>query len=316
MNPKNNESKELVVAFYPIKYLCNLRCKYCIFSKKGHDGRLSNIEVFNEMMERVAPYYSRIKVLWHGGEFLLMGKKYFEQVIEITQSLERKGKIIEHAGQTNCILIDHDWIRIFRQLDFKVGLSIDFPLDLNKYRVWPNNEDATPDIMRGIDLITSSGLRYSVTTTVTKQSLGREQEIATQLKTWFQDDILQIFSPCYMGPESAKNMLITGAEYAGFVKRIASLIPQRIRETELIKQKKLCLIRNECPKTLFVDWTGKWHICSRTLDKEESFLGKSVLEYRVLKAKNYIGKGDCSYLDSNTRIFWKEFLDSCQNNTF
>lgn len=311
MNSKNNNrDKELIIAFYPVKHLCNLRCKYCVFLEKGHTGYLSSIDIFREMMEKIPQRYSKIKVLWYGGEFLLLGKKYFEQVAEITRSLEKKGQTIIHAGQTNCTLIDPVWVSVFRQLDFHVGLSIDFPLDLNKRRVWPDNKNATHDIVRGINLVTVSGLKYSVTTTVTKQSLGREQEIANQLKTWFLENIPHFFSPCYMGPRSAKNMFITGAEYAVFIDKITSLMPQRTNLIESIKWKNLCMDRRGCPKTLFVDWNGKWHTCSRTLNKEETFLGKNITEYRDSKAKNYIGKYDCSCLDSNTRTFWKEFINN------
>jgi sulfatase maturation enzyme AslB (radical SAM superfamily) len=238
----------------------------------------------------------------------MAGKNYFNEVIKINKACEKIGLTINHAGQTNGTMIDKEWINIFKEIDFEIGLSIDFPLDLNSFRVWPNGKTAISEILRGINLVTNSGLKYSITTIVTRKTLGQEREIAEQLDVLFPENKKQIFSPCYIGPVNAKHLLITGSEYADFVKKIISLIPQRVNEGELAKRKNLCLVKNECPKMLFVDFAGKWHLCSRFRKDEISY--RTLAEYQSIKTKSYIGEHDCSMLDKETRLFWRDFLEN------
>ncbi|MDF1498618.1 MAG: radical SAM protein [Patescibacteria group bacterium] len=302
------EGEEFVIVFYPIKSFCNLRCKYCIYLDRGHEYYMPDIEVFHSMIKKVSSCCKKIKILWHGGEFLMAGKNYFDKVVKITKAYKEIGLIINHAGQTNGTMIDKEWINIFKEIDFEIGLSIDFPSDLNNLRVWPNGKTAISEISRGINLVINSGLKYSTTTIVTRKTLGQEHEIAEQLDALFPENNKQIFSPCYIGPANAKYLLVTGSEYADFVKKIISLIPQRVNEGELAKRKNLCLVKNECPKMLFVDFAGKWHLCSRFVKNETPF--QTLAEYRSAKIKNYIGEHDCSILDKETRLFWRDFLEN------
>lgn len=302
--------EEMTVMLYPVKYRCNLRCQYCFYLNNGHSGQPPDIEVFQSTIERVAPYYGNIKIFWCGGELLLAGKKYFRTVAEMTLSFADAGITIRHVGQTNAVALDHEWIEIFRTLNFEVGLSLDFPLELNNRRVWPNGRPATPEILRGVKLVVNSGLRYKMTSIITKQTLGREQEIAEELKMRFTDNIRQAFAPCYMGPDNASDMFITGAEYAEFIKCITPLLPWRVREAEFARLRDLCFVRSECRKILFVDFAGRWYICSRIFDQEGLLFEGTLPEYQLAKELNFRGQHDCVCLDIATRNFWQEFLDN------
>jgi uncharacterized protein len=249
-------------------------------------------------------------VFWCGGEFLLAGKKYFRTATEITRSFAEAGIAIRHVGQTNAVAVDHEWIEIFRKLNFEIGLSLDLPLDLNDRRVWPNGRPATTEVLRGVQLVVDSGLRYKMTSVVSRQTLGCEQEIADELKKRFPNNIRQAFAPCYMGPASASDMFITGAEYAEFIKCITPLLPWRVREADFAQLRDLCFVRSECKEILFVDFAGRWYTCSRIFNQEELLFEGSLPEYQLAKERNFRGQHDCACLDTATRNFWQEFLDN------
>ena len=301
---------ELVVMFYPVKDRCNLRCRYCFYLDGGHRGHSPVVEVFRSTIERVAVHYHQIKLFWCGGEFMLAGKRYFREVARITRGFAERGVVIRHVGQTNATLIDFTWIEIFCDLNFEVGLSLDLPLELNdRYRCWPNGRSAT-EILRGVDMIVNSGLKYKMTATVTRKALGREEEIAQELQRRFPGNVRQAFSPCYMGPDSARDMFVTGAEYAEFIRKITPLVPWRVREADFAKLRDLCLVRSECEEILFVDYAGRWYTCSRIFDQEKLLFEGNLKEYQEAKKRNFIGKHDCACLDERTRTFWREFLEN------
>lgn len=294
--------------FYPVKERCNLRCRYCFYLDDGHRGHSPDVAVFRSTIEKVILHYQKIKIFWCGGEFLLAGKEYFREVARITREFAKQGIMIRHVGQTNATLIDEEWIEVLKDLNFEVGLSLDLPLEINNVRCWPNGQPATGQILRGIEPVVNSGLKYKMTATVTRAALGREEEIARELQERFQGNLRQAFSACYMGPESARDMFITGAEYAGFIKKITPLVPWRVREADFAKQSDLCLVRSECREILFVDFAGKWYTCSRIFDQEKLLFSGILPEYQKAKTRNFMGNHNCSCLDAGTRAFWQEFL--------
>jgi sulfatase maturation enzyme AslB (radical SAM superfamily) len=71
------EDEEFVIVFYPVKSSCNLRCKYCIYLDRGHEYCMPDIEVLYSMIKEVSSCCKKIKILWHGGEFLYGRQELF-----------------------------------------------------------------------------------------------------------------------------------------------------------------------------------------------------------------------------------------------
>jgi uncharacterized protein len=117
----------------PVGSLCNLDCVYCYYLDKAGALYKGSHALMTEMIleEYIRQYItavemSEVSFLWHGGEPLLAGMKFYETAMR----LQRKyagGKRITNSIQTNGTLLSDEWCRFFHDNDFLVGVSIDGP---------------------------------------------------------------------------------------------------------------------------------------------------------------------------------------------
>lgn len=131
----NNESTFLIMK--AIK-TCIADCRHCATEKKTERMtvesavqafemilKLTNIYRFNIPAEEKSPL-NFVKLCWHGGEPMLMGKDFYYQVYD---SLTKKypGINISFSMQTNLLLYNSSWKDIFSDLFHKcISSSYDF----------------------------------------------------------------------------------------------------------------------------------------------------------------------------------------------
>ena len=111
---------------------CNSNCLYCDVIRKANTGKTMPLEIVALLFQKSNEYLLKnkrenVSYLWHGGEPLLAGKEYYNQVIELQEKYCRKTKDrILHAMQTNLTCLDEGFVDIFQQLGIKsVGTSYD-----------------------------------------------------------------------------------------------------------------------------------------------------------------------------------------------
>jgi uncharacterized protein len=125
---------------------CNLDCAYCYVYNKGDDSwrdrpALMPEEVFEAAVERIrrhceASKQTRLVVLFHGGEPLLVGPRRFSRCCERLRSALEGVVEATIVVQTNGVLIDARWTEVFIRHSVSVGVSIDGPRHLHDaYRV-------------------------------------------------------------------------------------------------------------------------------------------------------------------------------------
>ena len=105
---------------------CNLRCSYCYHSERGYESDKMPMELFNDICLKTFPFFDNIKILWHGGEPLMMGLGFFESTMAIINQVKHDYHTqVGIALQTNGTLIDENWIDFFKKNDIKIGMSFD-----------------------------------------------------------------------------------------------------------------------------------------------------------------------------------------------
>ena len=114
---------------------CNLSCNYCyMYTLADQSWRLRPLTMEPSLVAltawRIAEHaqahdLNAIRVILHGGEPLLAGHAYLaDAVSRLRQTLEPVVRV--HVGlQTNGVLLDERFLRMFRSLSVSVGVSLD-----------------------------------------------------------------------------------------------------------------------------------------------------------------------------------------------
>lgn len=106
---------------------CNLACDYCYYSTAGGHPQQPIRVMDTELLERfIAQYMKRSSGIatfsWQGGEPLLAGLSYFEQVISFQAKYAPPHTMISNALQTNGTLIHEKWAKFLNGITFWLGL--------------------------------------------------------------------------------------------------------------------------------------------------------------------------------------------------
>jgi len=161
---------------------CNLNCTYCDLSP---DSRSTKSSMDSALLERFfgelfvsGRFAPELKVLWHSGEPLTLPPSYYDEAIDIILRLRdalAPGTVSLRFGiQTNGVLIDDNWCAFFKRhasrLD--IGVSCDGPSDLHDlFRVNWNGKSTHLQVLRGMDLLQSNGIKYKIIAVVSRQTL-------------------------------------------------------------------------------------------------------------------------------------------------
>ncbi len=127
----------MTVELRPMGVACNLECHYCYQNPQREAGNLRqsyDLEKMKAAVEREGGPFTLF-----GGEPLLIPSNDLEELLR--WGLEKYGK---NSIQTNGALINDEHIRLFKQYNVDVGISIDGPGELNDLR-WIANEQKTRD---------------------------------------------------------------------------------------------------------------------------------------------------------------------------
>ena len=100
---------------------------------------------------------------WQGGEPTLLGIEFFQRVLELQARYLPAGWQVENAFQTNGILLDEEWCRLFREHNFLVGLSVDGPAELHDiYRRDKGGNPTHSRVLRSMHLLQEQRVDFNV----------------------------------------------------------------------------------------------------------------------------------------------------------
>lgn len=152
---------------------CNLDCKYCFFLSKdrlyGGGALRMTDDVLDAYIRQLlaAQPNSEVNVAWQGGEPTLMGLDFFRRAIDLVAKYKKPGQKILHTIQTNGVLLNDEWARLFKEHAFLVGLSIDGPRDMHDaYRVAKGGRGTFDQVTRAWDCLVRNEVDVNILCTV------------------------------------------------------------------------------------------------------------------------------------------------------
>lgn len=124
---QTSKQETLHVMWKTVSEDCNLACDYCYYSTAGGHPQQPIRVMDTELLERfIAQYMKRSSGIatfsWQGGEPLLAGLSYFEQVISFQAKYAPPHTMISNALQTNGTLIHEKWAKFLNGITFWLGL--------------------------------------------------------------------------------------------------------------------------------------------------------------------------------------------------
>ncbi len=281
----------------PVSSDCNLRCGYCYCHRVSNQIRHKMTEdVLTVVMDKfIGEYPEYISFCWHGGEPLLVGKSFFKKACDIQKRFQKENQEIENRLQTNATLIDKEWCHLFKENNFKIGISIDGPGVLNdKNRLFIFGKGTFGSIMKGIEILKTDGVEFSVLVTITSESVKYPEEI-------YRFIIDQKFhsiklNPCF-GPNTFR---VDFVEYANFMNRIFDFWFADDRDDisfghlgDIVNgflggAPRICHMRNSCYRHVKIDYNGDVLPCDSFLGADFKFGNIITQEINdIVNAKNY-----------------------------
>ena len=132
---------------------CNLACDYCyVYESVDQNWRLQprrmSRETVDRFVDRVAEHVAahalrRFRVVLHGGEPLLAGISHIEYIAARLRSAVPDGCTMSLRIQTNGVLLDESFLRLFSEYDILVGISLDGDREANdRHRLYGNGRSS------------------------------------------------------------------------------------------------------------------------------------------------------------------------------
>lgn len=150
--------------------LCNLNCKYCYEHDLygNHDTGKIDVNDIISYIDSLIKEYSKISITLHGGEPLLYRKEDMKKLL----MHYKENKNINIGIQTNGLLIDQEWIDIFKNYssNFLFSVSIDSKESLSREM---NNEK----LFNILKLIKQNGLQIGVLSLISKENINIDKFI-------------------------------------------------------------------------------------------------------------------------------------------
>lgn len=259
---------------------CNLACDYCYYSRiagRPETIRKPPLPVLQRVLKNyMASCAGVASIVWQGGEPLLGGMPFFEDVVSLEAQYAKPGTVISNAVQTNGILLNRQWATFFKQYRFLVGLSIDGPRQLHDQRRVNAAGHGTYDrVMAGAGYLRDAGVEFNILTVVGAHNINHVPALMQFYRDngfhWIQ--FLPEMAFHSQTPGTPGLYAITPEQYGNFLCEVFDLWYQNgnpdlsirfidnVMQTYLHLAPDICTMRSHCPSRLVLESNGDIYPC-------------------------------------------------------
>lgn len=143
---------------------CNLRCSYCYVWPEG-PGRTMTFSLMARVIRDALrdTHLRDVTFYWFGGEPTLLPVTFYEKALWLQRTLRRKDQIVHNDIITNGTRVTDDWVRLWRDHNFRIRVSLDGPPEAHDaHRRFPDGRPSSKLVVRGIQELVAAGLRPSI----------------------------------------------------------------------------------------------------------------------------------------------------------
>jgi len=222
-----------------------------------------------------------VNFYWQGGEPLLMGLDFFQQVVDFQFQYRRPEMTVYNTVQTNGLLLDDDWCRFFRANGFLVVIGIDGPGDIHDaVRVDSNGQPTLGRVMAGVELLHKHGVEFNTLTHVHAGNAGYPSEIYQFLRDDVNARFIQFTPVVSQEGERTSEVSVTGQQYGDFLKKVFGEWARRDVGTVSVdifdaalatwvgQPPGLCIFEETCGKSLVLEHNGDLYACDYFIEPD------------------------------------------------
>ena len=259
---------------------CNIDCAYCFY--KGRDASVGTgrQRMSGQVLETLVRDYMKlgfpvVGFAWQGGEPTLMGLDFFAKAVELQKKYGASGQQVSNTLQTNGVLLDDNWCRLFHDNKFLLGISIDGPKQFHdRYRVDHSGGGTFERVMRGIQACKRHQVEFSALVLLSNVNVEHPQELFNFL---LENELTYIqFIPCVeRDPATNKpaDFSITPRQYGDFLCAMFDLwhdygpAKLNIREFDsllthyVMGKHTICTYSKQCAGFVVIEHTGDAFCC-------------------------------------------------------
>jgi len=269
-----SEVRPFQLLIKPVGADCNLRCSYC-FYLRAHElyQQRGPHCMSDEVLETMISKYMGLRFpesvfAWQGGEPTMAGVDFFRKVVALEQKYGVSGQTVGNGFQTNGVLIDTDWCKLFQEYKFLVGLSMDGPEEVhNAMRRNAAGRGSWDKAMAAARLMDEYHIEYNILCVVHAGNVG----MGADLVRWFVGQGLRYlqFIPCV---EPGLEHNVSAAAYGDFLCDVfdywarAGFNKVSIRDFDALiaarlGQTPMCTYGRVCNHYVVVEHTGDVYPC-------------------------------------------------------
>lgn len=292
---------------------CNNACDYCYLGCNSDIRKKSiSIETVKKIMGEYCFYLQDfsieerfLTIIWHGGEPLIVGKEFYEKVLDIQKEFNKKfGVTFTNGIETNGTLLTEDWADFLRNNNFHIGISIDGPKSVHDiHRRNKNHNSSFSGTLKGIEILEKKKIPFSVISVITNKNYVHYKEMLDFFMKFDHlryADFLPGYDPNgkieYLSPENYGNFLVSLFDYwismGGSEKLQIRYFDDIILKitNQITKNTPIgCEIMGRCGEIQYVTEDGELYPCV-TLPQNEDLAMGNFQEEKIpdmLNSRNY-----------------------------
>lgn len=283
---KNNiPYQHLSVLIIPTDF-CNMNCVYCFNGrrKEAEKKRMSS-ETLHKIFEITLPYYKDIRFIFHGGEPLLAGIPFYENVVRFQNELNTNNCKIKNSVQTNLSLMSKEYARFFVENDFHIGSSFDGTRnELTRHN--------TSGILRGYQTLKEAGGRCGFIYVTQKRNIGHLIEDYE----WFKSRKINYTINIYLSdPDNPADPLVVSE--SDMVSALSALFDHWLYDSDsrlsilyfehfvryfFFKEKSICCYNSCLGRHVGIRYDGQIFCCNRDFPENMSY--GNIYDYQDIHA--------------------------------